>query len=333
MPNRPLRRPRVSRPTRISVAVPADFELKRAVRSYGYFLLAPNRWRPETEILQRDFSPGEFGLRGEAFKATIEQPDGRGAAVRVQCDRALPADTSRALRRAVVRMLRIDADLAGWYRLAPRARRRGFGRMFRSPTLLEDLVKTITSCNVAWPSTMRMNELLVQRVGDGAFPSAAQLAGVTPSRLKRSCKVGYRAQRIVGLARRFDRGELEAAWFESPDRETDELREALLAIEGFGPYAAANALQLLGHDDHLPIDTETYRHYCKATGVDRPANPKELHAPIEARYERFRPHRFRAYWFELWRDYERRFGDAWTWDAERIGTAFTASRLNRDDGG
>ena len=92
-------------------------------------------------------------------------------------------------------------------------------------------------------------------------------------------------------------------------------------------------MQLLGHDDHLPIDTETYRHFCKATGVERPANPKELDPLIEARYKRYRPHRFRAYWFELWRDYERRFGDAWTWDPDHVGTAFTASRLARDDAG
>lgn len=224
-------------------------------------------------------------------------------------------------------MLRVDEDFTVWNRLNPAARRRGFARTFRSPSLFEDLVKTITGCNVTWRNTMSMNRRLVERVGAGAFPSPAQVARLTPSRLKQSCKVGYRAARIISLARAFDRGTLDAAWFESPERSTEELREALLAFEGFGPYAAANALQLLGHYDHLPIDTETYRHYCHVTGVERPENDKQLDPLIHARYDAMRPYQFLAFWFELWRDYERRYGDAWTWDPEVTGANFTATAL------
>ena len=34
------------------------------------------------------------------------------------------------------------------------------------------MVKTITNCNVGWPSTVRMNRLLVDRVGEGRVPNA-----------------------------------------------------------------------------------------------------------------------------------------------------------------
>jgi len=188
-------------------------------------------------------------------------------------------------------------------------------------------VKTVTSCNVGWPSTVRMNRLLVDRVGGGAFPTPERLAAWTPSRLRRSCKVGYRAPRLIRLARRFASGELTDAAFDTPGLSTDEVREALLALEGFGPYAAANVLQTLGHHDELPIDTETYRLYCKQTGAERPADPKRLDAAIHARYDTMRPYRFLAYWFELWRDYERQRGDAWTWDPATVGSTFTASQL------
>lgn len=191
------------------------------------------------------------------------------------------------------------------------------------------MVKTITNCNVGWPSTVRMNELLVAKVGAGAFPTPAMLARLTPSRLKRSCRVGYRAKRIIGLARRFDSGDLDPAWFESPERDAEELREKLLMLDGFGPYAAANVLQLLGHDDDLPIDTETYRLYCKQHGVLRPKNLARLDDAIRSHYEPFRPHRFLAYWFDLWRDYESLQGDAWTWDPEVVGRSFTAATINR----
>ncbi|TWT86333.1 hypothetical protein Mal64_38740 [Pseudobythopirellula maris] len=309
------------------IAVPKDFDFVRAVCSYGYFLLAPNLWRPETLSLLRVFDPAEGGLEGERLSTEIDQPGGRGAPVRVRCDRPLAAAERAFVRRALARMLRVEDDLARWRRLNPAAKRRGFGRLFRSPTLFEDMVKTITSCNVGWTSTIRMNELLVELVGEGAFPTAERLARWTPARLQKRCRVGYRAKRIIGLARRFDRGEVDPVWFESPQRSTDELREAILALDGFGPYAAANVLQTLGHYDHLPIDTETYRHYCHMTGRSRPANDKELDPLIEARYARFGPYPFLAYWFELWRDYERRHGDAWTWEPRTTGRSFTASKL------
>ncbi|MEQ8847888.1 hypothetical protein [Botrimarina sp.] len=318
---------RGGRDTVLKVAVPRDFWFPRVVCSYGYFLLAPNRWSPSDQALFRTFDAAEFGFASEPLGAVVDQPGGRGAPLRVRCDRPLSADAKRAVRTGVRRMLRVDKDLASWRRAHPAAYRRGFGRLFRSPTLLEDMVKTITSCNVGWPSTVRMNERLVARVGRGAFPTPGQLARQTPARLKRDCRVGYRAARIIKLARRFDSGELDPAWFESPQRATEELREALLSIEGFGPYATANVLQLLGHDDELPIDTETYRLYCHTHGAQRPANSKQLDAAIHEHYEPYRPHRFLAYWHELWRDYERRRGKAWTWNPERVATSFTAARL------
>lgn len=317
----------MARKTRLSIAVPADFWLPSAFCSYGYFLLAPNRWRPRSLALERAFNAAEFGLPHEATTATIDQPSGRGGALRVRCDRPISRGFAQTLRKAAVRMLRVDKDLRHWRRLNPAAYRRGFGRMSRSPTLFEDMVKTITNCNVGWKSTVRMNRLLVDRVGRGSFPTADQLAAMTPSRLQKRCGVGYRAKRIVGLARGFRSGAIEPDWLESPDRSLEELRDYLLDLDGFGPYAAANVLQLLGHDDEVPIDTESYRLYCKATGVKRPSDPKRLDGAILARYEPFRPHRFLAYWYELWRDYESQRGDAWRWDPEAVGASFTAAEL------
>lgn len=315
------------RPSRLKIAVPKDLELHTAVCSYGYYLLAPNRWIPAEATLERRFNAAEWGSADEHVVARIDQPTGRGESLRVRCDRAISSDCQRGLRRAIIRMLRLDEDMTRWRRLHPAARRRGFGRLFRSATLFEDMVKTITGCNVGWPSTVRMNELLTTHVGGGAYPTPAQLARWTPSRLQKRCKVGYRAKRIIALARGFDRGAIDPAWFESSERTDEELTEALLALDGFGPYATANVLQLLGRYDCLPIDTETYRLYCKATGAERPRDPKKLDPLIAERYEPYRPYRFLAYWYELWRDYESQRGDAPTWDPDTTGRSFTASQL------
>lgn len=318
--------PPSNRPTtvasRLSLPVPDDLDLKRVVCSYGYFLLAPNCWDIDDCSFTRPFR-----CDAGVTQVRVTQRSERGSALSLASSLTLSRCDQQQIKRQIRRMLRLEEDLAAWSRLHRAARRRGFGRAFRSPTLFEDLVKTITGCNVTWRNTMNMNRRLVERVGRGAFPSTEQLARQTPSRLKQSCRVGYRAARIIALARAFDRGQLDPDWFESPDRETAELREALLRLEGFGPYATANALQLLGRYDYLPIDTETYRHYCHVTGTERPKNDKMLDPLIHERYDRYRPYQFLAFWFEIWRDYERRYGDAWTWHPERTGANFTAAVL------
>ena len=302
------------------------FSLHHAVCSYGYFILAPNRWDVERRVLHRPLRTPD----GRLLHTTLRQA--RDGTLRLACDRAVPRAHHAGLRRQVARMLRFDEDFGPWRRLHPGARKRGFDRMFRSPTLFEDLVKTITSCNVTWRNTIAMNRLMVEHVGGGGFPSPEQLADFGEQRLKESCRVGYRADRIVRLARRVADGELDLADFEDPGRDSDAVYADFLAIHGLGPYAAANLCHLVARYDKLAIDTETYRHFCHHYDVDRPkssdaAGLKRLHHHIEQHYGRYAPFQFLAYWFELWEDYQARFGPAWGWDRETTGTQFTAAVL------
>jgi 3-methyladenine DNA glycosylase/8-oxoguanine DNA glycosylase len=54
-----------------------------------------------------------------------------------------------------------------------------------------------------------------------------------------------------------------------------QLLNKLLPLSGMGPFTAANVLQLLGHFDLIPADTETMRHLKQH---HKPANltPKTL---------------------------------------------------------
>lgn len=303
----------------LTLPVPRDFDLARAVCSYGYFILAPNRWEPATRALHRPLR----GKRERLIHATITQ---NSRQIRIACNKRLDRDEQASVKRQVTRMLRVDEDFRGWRKVHPQAKRGRFARLFRSPTLFEDIVKTITSCNVSWPNTRRMNTLLCEQVGKGGFPTPRQLARMKPGDLKARCKVGYRAERIVRLAQCVHDGDLDLAWFEHPGRTGDEVYHALLDIHGIGPFAAANVCQTLGHYDRIAIDTETYRHYCDTNGIDRPDNPKELHDAIEAHYERYAPYQFLAYWFDLWGDYEKFVGrqsDQWQ---EDVADQFTAGK-------
>ena len=52
-------------------------------------------------------------------------------------------------------------------------------------------------------------------------------------------------------------GDLDLDTFRQPDLPTPDLRTQLLRIKGIGPYAAATLLTLLGHFDHLAVDSWT----------------------------------------------------------------------------
>jgi 3-methyladenine DNA glycosylase/8-oxoguanine DNA glycosylase len=296
----------------LHIPVPEGFDLGRVVCSYGYFMLAPNHWAPATQSLHRPLHDDA----GRIIQTHIQQTKTRPDRLRIQCDASLDAATRQVIKKQIRRMLRLDEDLSDWFKASPQAKREGFGRLFRSPTLFEDLIKTITGCNVAWPNTMTMNRLLCEQIGGGEFPTPTQLARTAASTLKAKTKVGYRAKRIVHLAQQVKTGELNLAWFEEPKRESDEAFTALGRLHGFGPYAAANACQHLGFYDQLPIDSETYRHFCKHFNISRPDDPTQLHRRIAAHYDQYAPFQFLAYWYELWRDYEQKLGDARSWQAD-----------------
>lgn len=318
--------------SRFTVATPADYVLARDVCSYGYFLLWPNYWDVRTQTMHRALT-----LPGGPALVKVAQA-GVGTALRVSASRKLDrADTAEA-RRQLGRVLRLHEsaeDLAAFHALDPRWKASGRGRLFRSASLFEDVIKTVTSCNVAWPSTVVMNRRLCEVVGEPCggdasrvthtFPTPERLARVRPQTLRARCRVGYRDARIVELARMFARGEINTAWFEDPSTSDEALREALVELPGIGPYAAANILQLLGRYGHLPLDTESVRHGKAVLGLK--GSSAQIMKRVRKHFEPFGAHAFRSYWFELWEFYERKAGPSHTWERDSTGKVFTAAQL------
>lgn len=325
--------------SRFTIPAPIDYDLKRDFCSYGYFLLHPNRWDPRRHEFSRVLS-----LPAGPAHVRVGQPGGAGRPLKVVASRSLDADERAEARRQLSRVLRLDEDaavMAAFHELDPRWKDAGRGRLMRSPTLFEDVIKTVTSCNVTWPSTVQMNRRLCEVLGEEieagderyhTFPEAARVARARPQTLRARCRVGYRDQRIVELARMFTpRGkrpaELEEQWFEDPANSDEAVFDRLIDLPGIGPYAAANIMQLLGRYGRLPLDTESVRHGKTILGFK--GSFAQIMKKVHRHYAPFGPHAFRSYWFELWAFYESKHGPAWTWERDSTGKLFTAALLNK----
>src|SRR5205814_991939 len=132
-----------------------------------------------------------FALDGGARSVRVA-PGRRGYAAVEPIGDPLGRDRERILA-TVAHVLRLDEDLSEFYALAASDPQldwvgAGAGRMLRSPTVFEDVTKTICTTNCAWSATVRMVGALVERLGPEdratgrhAFPSPAAMAGADES--------------------------------------------------------------------------------------------------------------------------------------------------------
>jgi 3-methyladenine DNA glycosylase/8-oxoguanine DNA glycosylase len=280
------------------------FDFYNTISSHGWVVLAPNTLDKEKQAFRRvEQLPG-----GEVVCLEV-LAEGDAVRLRVESQGALAGVHKNLLRRRVAHMLRLDDDYTTFYRIARKRGRpwsrlaRGLGRMFRSPTVWEDAVKTMLTTNIAWGGTKRMAATLVEEWGAPyppdpsrrAFPSPQAIAAVPFKRFEAKAGLGYRAPYIHELARRIMGGELDLQAWLDPAIPSDELYRQLLAVKGIGPYAAANLLMLLGRYDRLGFDT-VYRDF---VGPRYFNGKKPTEKEMLAVYDDWGEWKYLAYWFEM----------------------------------
>ena len=102
--------------------------------------------------------------------------------------------------------------------------------------------------------------------GIGNFPSPLEISRLDENLLAKRCKLGYRAKRILNLARGVVDGRIglremeETCCRERSSRIYSELDYKLKQIHGFGPFTRANVLMCMGFYHVVPSDSETIRH-------------------------------------------------------------------------
>ncbi|GLT90682.1 hypothetical protein SLE2022_086050 [Rubroshorea leprosula] len=427
------------------------FDLEKAICSHGLFMMPPNQWDPVSRSLSRPLR-----LLHHSLMVRISQPQypPRCLHVRVYGTRSLSPQHQHSLLDQVKRMLRLsdsEEKKVNEFRKIVEAvggEEAEFlssfsGRVFRSPTLFEDMVKCILLCNCQWPRTLSMakalcelqlelhqqsssfevaeagrktqcstiveangmdfipktplgkelkrkhrisgastklTRMLVQNqqtkadaeshsdlainsekintenltpsflpieveaehaLGEnlrcfqtldetgednlqfahgmesnvckqfGNFPSPKELANLDENFLAKRCSLGYRAGRILKLARGIVEGRIQLTQLEEVCKEASLSSYGMLAaqlsqLDGFGPFTCANVLMCMGFYHVIPTDSETLRHLKQVHA--RKSTIQTVERDVEVIYGKYAPFQFLAYWAELWNFYEQRFG-------------------------
>ncbi len=236
-----------------------------------------------------------------------------------------------ALTGAVRRMLCLDDDLSAFYAKAAGDPAlawacSGAGRMVRSPTVFEDVVKTVCTTNCAWAATERMVAALVRGLGERApgpsgercaghaFPSPVAMAAAPESFYREVARAGYRGPRLRALAASVAGGEVDLEeLYETPadGLPDDEVERRLLALPGVGPYAAAHIMMLLGRHSRLVFDSWTRPKYARLVG--KHAGRLVPDATIRRRFRPYGPFAGLAFWLFLTRDWITDAGEVRAW--------------------
>lgn len=237
-----------------------------------------------------DLPPLRLDEEVPALTVTLPVRRGRPRTVRVAPGRArhadvtvvgrAPATSTRDELRATLRhMLRLDEDLSAFYALAAGDPDlawvcSGAGRLTRSPTVFEDVVKTVCSVNCHWSATRRMVTALVEHLGepaaDGtgrAFPTPAAMADAPAGFYTDTVRAGYRAPWLREIARRVAGGEVDLESLVAPGPVGDDEAAARLgSLPGIGPYAATHVALMLGRYSQVLLDSWTRPTYARLVG-------------------------------------------------------------------
>ena len=301
---------------KFTLAARKPFSFTSVINSHGWRQLAPFSYDENTGTLSYILRLSNGRVIELKFRDGLE-------GVQVETEKLDKAER-REVEDKVTWMFGLDLDFSHFYtasRLEPKlahAKKLAHGRVLRSPTVFEDVIKTILTTNTLWAATRNMTRKLVDELGEPiapsressssrpadeapfkkAFPTPEAIAASNPDFLKEKIRVGYRAPAIHQLAVRVVSGTFDIESLKSSELSTLELRKELLTINGVGPYAAANLLMLLGRHDFIPIDSYALKMVSNEWYRGEPITAKE----VEKRFEKWGEFKGLAFWFWDWKE-------------------------------
>ncbi len=285
-----------------TLKTPSSFNLPAVVRSHGWIQM-----EPFAETAHHGLS---YVIRLSTGKVLRFEADLADKDIRVSTTELLSEAEQTELSQNITWMLDLDQDFSEFYEMArqePKLTKmveRQAGRVLRSPSLFEDVIRTLLTTNTLWKHTLRMCRELTVRYGEPlpcetelhTFPTPQRLAQVTEQDLREHCRMGYRDQYVGALSQRVVSGELDLEALKTSSLPTSELRKELMSIKGVGGYAAANLLMLLGRYDFVPVDSWALKVVSGEFFGGEKVTPKQ----VLSTFERWGKWQGLAYWFWDW---------------------------------
>jgi N-glycosylase/DNA lyase len=288
----------------LTIRTPNGFNFYRTVLSHGWCELLPFELDRENWKLTRviDLNRGK--------PVTVEVSARKGA-LKLLVSRQVNDRAAQKIIHDVRHMFRLDDDLNLFYQIISTEpefawiAEQGAGRLLRSPTVFEDLVKMICTTNCSWALTEKMVTSLVNELGTAAddgrksFPTAQVMAQQSLEFYRDRMRSGYRAPYLNELAQRVASGELKVESWLSSNASLADLMKEMKSVKGVGNYAAENLLKLIGRYDGLALDSWTRAKFAQARNHGRVANDKK----ILRFYSRFNSWRGLVLWCDLTREW------------------------------
>ena len=299
-------------------------DLRRAFLSHGIAALPPMRLDETAWTLE--ITVPLTGLSARTL--LISQAAPRHGVIEV-CGRPPTPKIGAAIMAQVRHILSLDLDLTPFYAVAAADPDlawvvSGAGRMVRSPTVFEDVVKTICTTNTSWGGTTRMVNALVEHLGEKAlgapptgpygraFPTPEAMAAAPDDFYKRVAGAGYRGSYLKALAKDVASGRVDLENLARRSREElpdEEVAAQLQALPGVGPYAAAHIMLMLGRYAQLILDSWTRPKYARLLRKKRPLSDRT----ITRRFKPYGRYAGLAFWLFLTRDWLADGAPAYPW--------------------
>lgn len=291
----------------ILLMVPKNFDFWCTVWSSGWCALAPFSFDEKKRTLTRV----QRLASGKIVKATLTQKRRGKLTILASSHKELEKTDIKELEKVVETCLRLDEDLSSFYKLLEEypefswVEEVGARRSIRSPTVFEDVVKTICTTNCSWALTKAISRRLCNKLGERfseelyTFPAPMRIASKTEEFMKTEIKAGYRGPYLIELARKIVNGELDVEAWKSNSLDSVSLKREIMKIKGVGDYAADHILKLLGRYDFLALDSWLRKRFAQIHKKGETASDKE----IEEFYAPFGRWKGLVLWLDMTKEY------------------------------
>lgn len=291
----------------ILLPIPKNFNFWTTVWSSGWCSLEPFAVSKEEKTLSRVQKLSS----GKIVRVTLAQNRKGELPILVESHRRMSISDVDELENVVKICLRLDEDLSPLYSLLEDYPEFGWaeeldvGRSVRSPTVFEDVVKTICTTNASWSLTKAAIHRICRRIGDSfsdefhTFPTPRQMASKSEEFMRKEIRVGYRSPYLIELAQKTAEGRFDVESWNTCLTSSTDLKAEITKLKGVGSYAADNILKLLGRYDFLAIDSWVRKRFAKIHRKGKMASDGE----IEEFYAPFGEWRGLVLWLDLTKEW------------------------------